>query len=33
VATNTIYFDKDHPSALVLPVVYLDDHSTEGDAR
>ncbi len=22
VATNTIYFDKDHPSALVLPVVY-----------
>jgi hypothetical protein len=24
VATNTIYFDKDHPSALVLPVVYLD---------
>jgi hypothetical protein len=23
-ATNTIYFDKDHPSALVLPVVYLD---------
>jgi predicted acyl esterase len=25
VATNTIYFDKDHPSALVLPVVYLND--------
>ncbi|HZC15972.1 MAG TPA: CocE/NonD family hydrolase [Caulobacteraceae bacterium] len=24
VATNTVYFDKDHPSALVLPVVYLD---------
>jgi uncharacterized protein len=24
VATNTIYYDKDHPSALVLPVVYLD---------
>ena len=24
VAENTIYFDKDHPSALVLPVVYLD---------
>jgi hypothetical protein len=24
VATNTIYFDKDHPSALVLPIVYLD---------
>ena len=24
VATNTIYFDKDHPSALVLPLVYLD---------
>ena len=23
VATNTVYFDKDHPSALVLPVVYL----------
>ena len=22
VAVNTIYFDKDHPSALVLPVVY-----------
>jgi len=22
VATNTIYFDKDHPSALVLPVIY-----------
>jgi len=25
VATNTIYLDKDHPSALVLPVVYLND--------
>jgi predicted acyl esterase len=25
IATNTIYLDKDHPSALVLPVVYLDD--------
>jgi len=25
VAVNTIYFDKDHPSALVLPVVYLND--------
>ena len=24
VATNTIYLDRDHPSALVLPVVYLD---------
>jgi len=24
VAVNTIYFDKDHPSALVLPVVYPD---------
>ena len=24
VATNTVYFDKDHPSALVLPVVYLE---------
>jgi uncharacterized protein len=24
VATNTIYYDKDHPSALVLPVVYLN---------
>jgi uncharacterized protein len=24
-ATNTIYFDKDHPSALVLPIVYLND--------
>jgi predicted acyl esterase len=24
VATNTVYYDKDHPSALVLPVVYLD---------
>jgi predicted acyl esterase len=22
VATNTIYFDKDHPSAVVLPVIY-----------
>jgi hypothetical protein len=22
VATNTIYFDKDHPSAIVLPVIY-----------
>jgi hypothetical protein len=22
VATNTIYFDKDHPSAMVLPVIY-----------
>ncbi len=26
VATNSVYMDKDHPSALVLPVVYLDDH-------
>jgi uncharacterized protein len=25
VATNTIYFEKDHPSALVLPIVYLND--------
>jgi len=25
VATNSVYMDKDHPSALVLPVVYLDD--------
>ena len=24
VATNTIYFDKDHPSAIVLPVVYKE---------
>ena len=24
IATNTVYFDRDHPSALVLPVVYLD---------
>lgn len=24
VATNSVYFDKDHPSALVLPVIYLD---------
>jgi predicted acyl esterase len=24
VAVNTIYYDKDHPSALVLPLVYLD---------
>ncbi len=24
VATNTVYFDKDHPSALVLPIVYLN---------
>ncbi len=24
VAVNTVYFDRDHPSALVLPVVYLD---------
>jgi len=24
VATNTIYVDKEHPSALVLPVVYLN---------
>jgi predicted acyl esterase len=24
VATNTVYFDKDHPSALVLPIVYLE---------
>lgn len=22
IATNTIYFDKDHPSAMVLPVIY-----------
>ncbi|MFL5296687.1 MAG: CocE/NonD family hydrolase [Phenylobacterium sp.] len=25
VATNSVYFDKDHPSALVLPVVFLND--------
>ena len=25
VATNTIYLDKDHPTALVLPVIYPDD--------
>ena len=25
VATNTVYFDKDRPSALVLPVIYLND--------
>lgn len=25
VATNTIYMDKDHPTALVLPVIYLED--------
>jgi hypothetical protein len=25
VATNTVYFDKAHPSAIVLPVVWLDD--------
>jgi predicted acyl esterase len=25
VATNTVYFDKDHPTALVLPVIYPDD--------
>ena len=25
VATNSIYMDADHPSALVLPVVYLND--------
>lgn len=24
VATNAIYYDKDHPSALVLTVVYLN---------
>jgi predicted acyl esterase len=24
VAANSVYFDHDHPSALVLPVVYLD---------
>lgn len=24
-ATNTIYMDRDHPTALVLPVVYLDE--------
>jgi predicted acyl esterase len=24
VAVNTLYFDKDHPSALVLPIVYLE---------
>jgi predicted acyl esterase len=23
IATNTIYFDHDHPSALILPIVYL----------
>jgi predicted acyl esterase len=25
VATNTVYFDKDHPSAMVLPIIYPDD--------
>ena len=25
IATNTIYVDKDHPTALVLPVIYPDD--------
>ncbi|HZZ37350.1 MAG TPA: CocE/NonD family hydrolase [Caulobacteraceae bacterium] len=25
VATNTVYFDRDHPTALVLPVVYPHD--------
>jgi predicted acyl esterase len=25
VATNTVYLDKDHPTALVLPVIYPDD--------
>jgi hypothetical protein len=25
VATNTIYMDKDHPTALVLPLIYPDD--------
>jgi hypothetical protein len=25
VATNSVYLDKDHPTALVLPVIYPDD--------
>jgi|HubBroStandDraft_1064217.scaffolds.fasta_scaffold38835_3 predicted acyl esterase len=25
IATNTIYMDKDHPTALVLPMIYPDD--------
>jgi uncharacterized protein len=25
VATNTIYMDKEHPTALVLPMIYPDD--------
>jgi putative CocE/NonD family hydrolase len=25
IASNTIYVDKDHPTALVLPVIYPDD--------
>jgi uncharacterized protein len=25
IATNTVYLDKDHPTALVLPVIYPDD--------
>jgi predicted acyl esterase len=25
IAANSVYMDKDHPSALVLPVIYLDD--------
>jgi predicted acyl esterase len=25
IATNTVYMDKDHPTALVLPVIYPDD--------
>jgi predicted acyl esterase len=24
VAVNSVYLDKDHPTALVLPIVYLD---------
>jgi hypothetical protein len=24
VATNSVYLDKDHPTAVVLPIVYLD---------
>ena len=25
VATNTVYLDRTHPTALVLPVIYPDD--------
>jgi predicted acyl esterase len=33
IATNLIYFDKDHPSAMVLPVIYPELSTANTEAR